>query len=327
LRTQAPIPPERLSRALSLLAFLLDEERGERVPLTAIEEGLGLTRQEVEEDLEQLNLVNHGGGTYVLYAEIEGDEVVVTREVLAESHARPARLSPLMARALLLALDLVGDVLPGEGRGSLASARDKLQGLVAGLDLPPVEVADLLPADKRVAAVLNRALREREVVRLEYYTPAREELTTRLVEPYLLFHSGSGWYLEAYCLRAEGQRTFRLDLIRSAEGTGRFFAPRAEIDLSSRRAGHVQPGSGALWAVVSFPEARRTVLQEQGYHVSEAPGGRVRARIPYLDGRWLVREILRHAGEAILESPADLRQEVAARAAALIQNYETGGEG
>jgi predicted DNA-binding transcriptional regulator YafY len=79
--------------------------------------------------------------------------------------------------------------------------------------------------------------------------------------------------------------------------------------------------------VVSCPEARRTVLEEQGYHVTEAPGGRVRARIPYLDGRWLVREILRHAGEAILESPAGLRQEVAARAAALIQNYETGGEG
>jgi proteasome accessory factor C len=232
-----------------------------------------------------------------------------------------------MARALLLALDLVGDVLPGEGRESLASARSKVRSLFADLELPPVEVADLVPADARVSAVLNRALREREVVRLEYYTPTREELSSRLVEPYLLFHSGSGWYLEAYCLKAGGQRTFRLELIRSAEATGQFFNPRPEVDLSSRRAGHIEPGTSARWAVLSFPADRRAALEEQGYNVEDAPDGRIRARIPYLDGRWLVREVLRHAGQAILESPAELRETVADRAAELIESYETGGEG
>lgn len=326
MKNSSPIPPERLPRALSLLSYLLDEERGERVSLAAIQADLGLAPREVEEDIRLLNLMNYGGGTYVIYAEIEGDAVVVTREVMAEPHARPARLSPLMARALLLALDLLGDTLPVEGGHSLASARKKVEALVRGLDLPAtVAVDDLVATDAGVTGVLNRALHQRRLVRLEYFSPSREELSERLVEPYLLFHSGNAWYLEAYCLHSEGQRTFRLDLIRAAEASERSFTPRPDVDLSSRRTGSLAPASPPRWAVLRFPAVRRHMLEEQGYAVEdEEEEGTVRARIPYLDGRWLVREVLRHAGEAVLEEPAELRAEVARLAAELLAGYQPG---
>lgn len=315
------VSPERLSRALALLTHLLEPEQGDTVPLSAIEQRLGLTRSEVAEDLEQLNLVNHGGGTYVIYAEIEGDDVLVTRDVLAEAHSRPARLSPLMARALLLALDLLGDALPGEGDATLAGIREKVEKLFAGLDLPAVEVEDLIAHDAQVMAVLNRSLRERRIVRIEYFTPAREDLSTREVEPYLLFHSGNAWYLEAFCRTAGGQRTFRLDLVRSAEATDERFVPRPEIDLGSRRSGSLSPGSAPSFATIRLPSHLGEVLEEQGLVVETAGEGAVRVTLPFFHQGWLIREVLRHAGEAVLERPPELRAEVAALAREVRELY------
>jgi len=65
-------------------------------------------------------VVNFGGGSYVLYAEIKNDEIEVDPEPYSDNFARPARLLPLEAKALVAAIDLLGDHLP---EGSLRSAR------------------------------------------------------------------------------------------------------------------------------------------------------------------------------------------------------------
>ena len=70
-----------------------------------------------------LNVVNFGGGTYVLFAEIVGDEIEVDADTYGDSFARPARLLPLEAKALVAAIDLFGDHLPQAG---LQSARRKI---------------------------------------------------------------------------------------------------------------------------------------------------------------------------------------------------------
>ena len=318
-----PIPPDRLSRVLALLRYLHDAERGDQVPLAAIGRDLGLSPAEVENDLQLLNLVNHGGGTYVIFAEVDGEHVHVVREPGGDALARPARLSPLMAKALLLALDVVGDALPVSGSGDLHSARDKIAQQVAGLDRAgAVEVDDLFRADHDVISALNQALRTRRVVRLTYYTPSREELRTRPVEPYLLFHSGTGWYLDAFCRLARAQRTFRLDLIRDAALTDESFEPRDDVDLSLHRSGAVGPASGeASWAVIRFGHGYETGLRERGVELETLEDGGVRARIPYVDRRWLVREVLRYGGDAVLEEPDDVRMDVAATATVLLKPY------
>jgi proteasome accessory factor BC len=70
-----------------------------------------------------LNVVNFGGGTYVLYAEVQGDEIEVDSEPYGDNFARPARLLPLEAKALIAAIDLFGDHLPQAG---LDTAREKI---------------------------------------------------------------------------------------------------------------------------------------------------------------------------------------------------------
>jgi predicted DNA-binding transcriptional regulator YafY len=319
-----PIQPERIARTLTLLSYLLDEERADPVALEDVLRDLGGTRKQVEEDLSLLNLVNHGGGTYVIYGEIDGDVVRVVREPAGEAMASPARLSPLMARALLLAVDLVGDKLPLDGQRTLASVREKVVRAFQDTEAPRrVEIEPSAAGPSDIMEVVNRGLRERRVVRLEYYTSSRDELTSRLVEPYLLFDSHGSWYLEAYCRRAEAQRTFRLDLVRSAELTDDGFEPRADVDLGARRTGALTVfPEHPHWARVAFPRAKRRSLEEQGLEIRAMQDGRVEARIPYLDERWLVREVLRHAGDAVVVAPEGLRERVAAETRAIRSLYD-----
>src|SRR5207245_9140878 len=94
---------------------------------------LNVCEQELREDISVLNVVNFGAGTYVLYAEILPDGTIeVDPEPYGDSFARPARLLPVEAKALIAAIDLIGEHIP---EGSLASAREKV---VAALGEDPV---------------------------------------------------------------------------------------------------------------------------------------------------------------------------------------------
>ena len=322
------IAPEHLARAMTLLYYLVDEKRPALVTWGALETDLGLTRAEVEADLSLINLVNFGGGTYALTAEAVPDGVRVVREVMADAFSQPARLSPVMARALLLALDLVGDAFALEGLESLASVREKVR-LLIGENRPhgSVIVDEVLPPDPLVVSVLNRAIRDHTLVALEYFTTSRRQLSDRTIEPYFLFHSPDGWYLEGYCLKAEGQRTFKLERIRTARPTKTAFSPRAEVDLTRRRTGEALLSTDeAAWATVIFHPRWRTYLEERGTSCVPRSEGEVEARVPYLDECWIAQEVIRYLGDAVLEHPSSARQKIVESAQALAGRHGAHGQ-
>jgi proteasome accessory factor C len=243
--------------------------------------------------------------------------------MMAYLFSRPARLSPLMVRALLLAFDLLGEAIAMDDTESLATVRDKIRSLAGSIPGEGgVVVDDVMPASPALLEVLNHALREHTVVEIEYFTPTRGRLARRRVEPYLLFRSRDGWYLEAYCLNAQAQRTFRLEYIRSATATTHSFAPRPEVDLEARRSGSPFASGGSVdWAVVRFAPRRRPYLDDRAIAFQTLSDGTVRGRMPYLDRRWLTKEIVRFLGEAVLEQPVPIREEIRASASALKRLY------
>ena len=110
------IRPERFARLVTLAGMLIDSARNDRRLLTAeVCEELGISVKELAGDIDVLNVVNFGGGTYVLYAEVVGDEIEVDPEAYGDSFAKPARLLPLEAKALVAAIDFFGDHLPQAG--------------------------------------------------------------------------------------------------------------------------------------------------------------------------------------------------------------------
>ena len=158
-------------------------------------ERLQISEEELREDINVLNVVNFGGGSYVLYAEIkeEEGEIEVDPEPYSDNFDRPARLLPVEAKALVAAIDLIGEHIP---EGSLTSARKKI---VAALGEDPMEqglqVAPTAGDDSDVARLVSKAIVGRRMIELEYYKENEDELAARKVEPYALTNGREGWYV------------------------------------------------------------------------------------------------------------------------------------
>ena len=138
-----------------------------------------------------LNVVNFGGGTYVLYAEIKGDVIEVDSEPYGDSFARPARLLPLEAKALVAAIDLVGDHMP---QARLDTARDKI---IEALGHDPAREGLAIAVDSggaEASRVVNEAIASRRVLELNYYKENEDTFSQRTVEPYRLENGREGWY-------------------------------------------------------------------------------------------------------------------------------------
>jgi proteasome accessory factor C len=319
-RGEAAIRPERFARLVTLASILIQAGRaGERVVIEEVCERLQLSEEELREDVNVLNVVNFGGGSYVLYAEIkeEEGEIEVDPEPYSDNFDRPARLLPVEAKALVAAIDLIGEHIP---EGSLTSAREKI---VAALGEDPMEqglqVARAGGDDSAVARLVSDAIAKRRMIELEYYKENEDELSERRVEPYALTNGREGWYVASFDPERDDMRHFRLDRIKSVTVTGETFEPRPEVDPAAEvdgwlRTGEVQASRSArVW--VSPDRARWA--REARRVVEERSDGAVVVELSFAGVDWLVREILREAGDAAVLEPQDAREAVRAALARL----------
>jgi proteasome accessory factor C len=311
-RGEAAIRPERFARLVTLAGLLIDSaKRGERLGVADLRRRLELTGEELQEDIDLLNVVNFGGGTYVLYAEIVGEEIEVDSEPYGDNFARPARLLPLEAKALVAAIDLFGDHLP---QGGLQSARKKI---VEALGHDPseegLEIASPGGGDAEVARKVNKAIGERRVLEIQYYKENEDQFTKRAVEPYRLENGKEGWYAECYDLTKGGVRHFKLDRIKEATLTDDTYEPRPEVEEIAGVEGwmtHGEVPTAHVARVWVSPERARW-LREERTVVEELADGAVVVELPYAGTSWLVREILRGAGDLVVLEPEDARAAIA----------------
>jgi predicted DNA-binding transcriptional regulator YafY len=315
----AAIRPERFARLVTLASILIEAGRaGRRINATNLKSSLKISDQELREDIAVLNVVNFGAGTYVLYAEVGADEMIeVDPEPYGDSFARPARLLPVEAKALIAAIDLIGEHIP---EGSLTSVREKV---VAALGEDPaqegLQVASPSGDDSEFAAVVSRAIASHRMLSFEYYKENEDEFSTRVVEPYALMNGREGWYLASYDPSREDTRHFRLDRIKSATVTDEPFEPRPDIDPAADvdgwpRTGEV-PASRRARVWIS-PERARWAREERTV-VQDLDDGSAIVELGFKGLDWLVREVLKEAGDAVVLEPEDAREAVRAAAEAI----------
>jgi proteasome accessory factor BC len=328
------IRPERFARLVTLASILIQAGRAGgagtksggpgpgglgRVKIAEVCERLQLSEEELREDVNVLNVVNFGGGSYVLYAEIkeEEGEIEVDPEPYSDNFDRPARLLPVEAKALVAAIDLIGEHLP---EGSLTSAREKI---VAALGEDPMEqglqVAHAGGDDSAVARVVSTAIVQRRIIALEYYKENEDQIVQRRVEPYALTNGREGWYVASFDPDKGAMRHFRLDRIKSVDVTKECFQPRPEVDPAAEVDGWLRTGevetSRAARVLVS-PERARWAREARRV-VEERRDGSVVVELSFAGVDWLVREILKEAGDAAVLEPQDARDAVRAAVARL----------
>ncbi len=175
-----------------------------------------------------------------------------------------------------------------------------------------------------LAATMRRSRRRRArrsqrsgCCSFEYYKENEGVFSTRVVEPYQLVNGLEGWYVASYDPDREAVRHFRLDRIKSAQVTETPFTPRTDLDFSTGvdgwlRTGEVPASSRArVWI---SPDRARWVREERTV-ISEGDDGSVVVDFGYAGLDWLVRNVLKEAGDAVVLEPAEAREAVRGAAA------------
>jgi proteasome accessory factor BC len=311
--SEGTIRPERFARLVTLASVLIAAGRqGQRLPVDEVCDQLKMSPQELREDISVLNVVNFGGGAYVIYAEVlPSGEIEVDPEPYSDTFDRPARLLPIEAKALVAAIDLLNLAQP-----ELGSAREKV---VAALGHDPVEeglqITSPTVADD-VAHTVERAVHESRLLEIEYWN-AEGEFSERTVEPYALFNGREAWYVAAY---EDKLKHFRLDRIKRATALDEHFERRPELAPLADIGGWPRTGEIAgsqIARVLISPEQARWAREKRNV-VAEHSDGSIVVELPFQGVDWLVKEILKEAGDAAVLEPPEARQAVLNAAESLL---------
>jgi proteasome accessory factor BC len=313
----AAIRPERFARLVTLASVLIEAGRADRrLRVPEVCERLKMTPQELREDVSVLNVVNFGGGAYVIYAEVlPSGEIEVDPEPYSDTFDRPARLLPIEAKALVAAIDLLGLAHP-----ELRSARDKV---VDALGSDPVEeglhiVSPL--AEDAISHTVELAVHESRLLEIEYWTQAEDRYSEREVEPYALMNGREGWYVAAWDPERGRLQHFRLDRIKRAAASNRRFEPREGLNPIADVGGWPRTGTvgGSRAARVLIDAEHARWERERRTVLAELDNGDIVVEITFKGLDFLVREVLKEAGDAIVLEPADARDAVLVAAEKLL---------
>ncbi|MER6145149.1 WYL domain-containing protein [Streptomyces sparsogenes] len=309
---------DQTRRMLSLVTYLR-ERPGARVADVA--RAFGISEDELISDLDVLPLcgTSFRGGD-LLDIDTDGERIWWHNP---DDVAEPLRLAADEATALLVAARAVA-TLPGlrEGdRDALLRATAKLEAAAGEAAGASSRLSVTFEAEGGVFADVDRAIAERRRLWLRYYSPARDELTEREVDPIRLFAVGHT-YMEAWCRLSEARRTFRLDRVAEIKLLDEpADPPPIELrDLSDLSAGLVQTGAEDPEVVVEVGPGGRWVAEYYPHDsAEELPDGGLRITLRTPDPGSLRRLALRLGRDGRIVSPrglADSARDAAQRALA-----------
>ncbi|QKT07430.1 WYL domain-containing protein [Gordonia sp. X0973] len=337
----------RFSRLLAMVPYLTARQG---IGLDEAAAELGITPAQLTKDIEQLFVCGHRSGGFEDLIDVQYDSGHVRVEFTAGMD-RPLRLTGAEAALLQTALATLADIRGVDGdatRGAMAKieaamavpVRPKKMGLRARgeeLERRARREAEARAGDTDARGAedsggvtpddeVHAALRGRRALRLRYYTPSRDSVSERVVDPIQVRLIDGHAYLQAWCRRSEDTRLFRFDRIEAAERLDEPSAPPAGIAATTGPEGwegqdlpsaEVEIDRDVLWVIENY-------LIDPVGDPAGSPGeesGPVRARIRYGSPEWLVRFVLGFGGAIRIVDEPEIAARVRERAAAARARY------
>jgi proteasome accessory factor C len=304
---------ERLPRLLALVPYLLVR------PGVLIEEvaaDFSITVRQLRRDLELLwmcGLPGYGPGDLIDLS-FEGDTVTVTFDA---GMRRPLRLSRAEATALVVALRALADTPGLADTGSVRRALAKIEAAAGQTD---GVVLGLATREEAALTTVRDALDHRRALRIRYYTPSRDRVSERIVDPMRLLLVESRSYLEAWCRAVEEVRLFRLDRIEHVMTLDEPAQPPPHARPADVSAGLFRPRPDQRTAVLTLaPDARWVAEYYPIDELIEGEAGSATVRIRYAETDWMVRLVLGLGADVIVRDPPELAAAVTQRALAALR--------
>lgn len=217
-------------------------------------------------------------------------------------------IGPLMARL---------NALLGTANDPADAVRQKV--LIASVGRRPLPVAHFQQ--------LGKALLKGRRVRLAYAARSTAEVTEREVSPVRLVHYRENWYLDAWCHLRQELRNFSVDRIERLEVTDKTAKQVSQRSLHQT----LGPGYGIFaqgklrWARLRFSAYRARWVANEQWHPDQQgcfdEAGCYVLRVPYMDDRELVMDVLRYGADCEVLAPTELRQRVVQEALKMVEAY------
>jgi proteasome accessory factor C len=303
----------RLPRLLALVPYLLVRPG---VPIEEVAADFSITVRQLRRDLELLwmcGLPGYGPGDLIDLS-FEGDSVTVTFDA---GMRRPLRLSRAEATALVVALRALAETPGVVDAGSMRRALAKIEAAAGQTD---GVVLGLATREEGALAAVRDALDHRRALHIRYYTPSRDTVSERSVDPMRLLLVEGRSYLEAWCRAVEEVRLFRLDRIEHVRTLDEPAVPPPHARPTDVSAGLFRAQPDQRVAVLTLaPDARWVAEYYPVEELIEGEGGAATVRMRYAETGWMVRLVLGLGADVLVRDPPELAAAVAERALAAVR--------
>ena len=311
---------DQLARMLQLVPFLVHNQG---LHISEVAANFGITRKELEADLRILicSGLPEGYPDDLLDIQWDDDHVTITQDLDLK---RPVRFTVEEACALLTGLETLNG-LPELAEGSaLESVTLKLMAAAGeeGLKAAALSAPAVGPGNSAALETAQEAIRKGAQLRLRYFSPLRDTVSERDIDPLRLYSLDNTWYLEAYCHSAQGLRNFRLDRIEALESNG-LPASESAKPGDSFPVKLFTPNDDDAVVVVELTR-RGTGLADEYYaeRTAELPDGGLLAEIRFGSTDWLPMFVAQHGGTARIVQPEELAATSRQWLSAALAQYE-----
>ena len=296
-------PLLRTARLLDLVPYL-NTHQG--ISLKELAQHFDVSPSQMSADLTTLWMCGLPGYTPLELMDLEFESGYVSIRN-AETLSKPRSITFQEGVALLLGLDLIASSLPEDREdifNSIASLRSRLTSILG----VPVKLSATSATSGVVTSTISQAITTKSGLEISYHSMYRDSITERTVMPIELYEKDNHQYLRAYCFTALDYREFRVDRVKSVKPTN---VP--DTFESTKQT------PGKIDFSITTKDPSRDVAERFG--ITDTVTGSQLDLSSY-SRQWIERSVMASGAAVVLNSPSEIRDEVAKKAQLMLNRYK-----
>jgi proteasome accessory factor C len=296
-------PLLRTARLLDLVPFL-NTHQG--IALKELAAHFDVTPTQMSADLMTLWMCGLPGYTPLELMDLEFESGFVTIRN-APTLAKPRTITFQEGVALLLGLDLVASSIP-EDRKDLQTSVESLRTRLTKMLGVPVKLSVVVAASGAVSTTISQAVEANSGLEIRYHSLYKDQISQRSVMPVDLYELNGHQYVRAYCFTANDYREFRVDRIESAT------AAAVPAHVSAQGVNQEKITFQITAKNHSRDVAERFAITDMALTTT--------IELSSYSRQWIERSVMASGAAVILNSPLEIRAELAKKAQLMLNRYK-----